>query len=32
VELSGPAVLHKDGHFDRRAEVLTFDSAALPID
>jgi predicted nucleic acid-binding protein len=26
------AVLHKDGHFDRLAEVLTFESVALPVD
>ena len=27
-----PAVLHKDGHFDRLAEVLAFESVALPVD
>ena len=26
------AVLHKDGHFDRLAEVLAFESVALPVD
>lgn len=26
------AVFHKDGHFDRLAEVLTFESVALPVD
>jgi predicted nucleic acid-binding protein len=27
----GLAVLHKDGHFDRLAEVLAFDSVVLPV-
>ncbi len=27
----GLAVLHKDGHFDRLAEVLAFESVALPV-
>jgi predicted nucleic acid-binding protein len=31
-EHGGLAVLHKDGHFDRLAEVLAFESVALPID
>jgi predicted nucleic acid-binding protein len=26
------AVLHKDGHFDRLAEVLAFESVTLPVD
>ena len=26
------AVLHKDGHFDRLAKVLSFESVSLPID
>lgn len=26
------AVLHKDGHFDRLAEVLAFESVPLPVD
>jgi predicted nucleic acid-binding protein len=29
-EHGGLAVLHKDGHFDRLAEVLAFESVALP--
>ena len=28
----GVAVMHKDGHFDRLAEVLAFESVALPVD
>jgi predicted nucleic acid-binding protein len=28
----GLAVLHRDGHFDRLAEVLSFESVALPVD
>jgi predicted nucleic acid-binding protein len=28
----GLAVLHKDGHFDRLAEVLAFGSVSLPVD
>jgi hypothetical protein len=31
-EHGGLAVLHKDGHFDRLAEVLAFESVALPVD
>jgi predicted nucleic acid-binding protein len=31
-EQGGLAVLHKDGHFDRLAEVLVFESDALPVD
>lgn len=27
----GLAVLHRDAHFDRLAEVLTFDSVSLPV-
>lgn len=27
----GLAVLHRDGHFDRLAEVLAFESASLPV-
>jgi len=29
-EHGGVAVLHRDAHFDRLAEVLTFESVALP--
>lgn len=31
-EHGGLAVLHKDGHFDRLAEVLAFESVGLPVD
>ncbi len=31
-EHGGLAVLHKDGHFDRLAEVLAFESVSLPVD
>jgi len=31
-EHGGLVVLHKDGHFDRLAEVLAFESVALPVD
>ncbi len=31
-EQGGLAVLHKDGHFDRLAEVLAFASAPLPVE
>ncbi|MHB8656332.1 MAG: PIN domain-containing protein [Solirubrobacteraceae bacterium] len=30
-EHGGVAVMHKDQHFDRLAEVLAFDSVALPV-
>jgi predicted nucleic acid-binding protein len=30
-EHGGVAVMHKDRHFDRLAEVLTFESVALPV-
>lgn len=29
-EHGGVTVLHRDAHFDRLAEVLTFESVALP--
>jgi predicted nucleic acid-binding protein len=28
----GLAVLHRDGHFDRLAEVMVFESVAMPVD
>lgn len=31
-EFAGLAVLHKDGHYDRLAEVLAFESVSLPVD
>jgi predicted nucleic acid-binding protein len=31
-EHGGVAVMHKDRHFDRLAEVLAFESVALPVD
>jgi predicted nucleic acid-binding protein len=31
-EHGGLAVLHRDGHFDRLAEVLAFQSVTLPVD
>lgn len=31
-EYGGLTVLHKDGHFDRLAEVLAFESVSLPVD
>lgn len=31
-EHDGLAVLHKDRHFDRLAQVLAFESVALPVD